>query len=157
MSKKRSNNGNGAVALSDPIRPFPASRKVYVQGSRGDLRVPMREIQLKGNRRDNGHAASGASRFTVYDTSGPYTDRNATPQINHGLFPIQFRICPGAGSRSPAAGGFVPPAQKPVAGRSGWQRDADALCTQRNRHPRNGIHRHSGERAARSVGVRTGG
>ena len=78
MSKRRAKNGNGAVALSDPIRPFPASRKLYVQGSRRDLRVPMREIQLKGSR-SNGHAAPGASRFTVYDTSGPYTDLSATP------------------------------------------------------------------------------
>ena len=89
MSQRRSKNGNGSVTLPNPIRPFPASRKVYVQGSRSDLRVPMREIQLKGGR-SNGHAASGASRFTVYDTSGPYTDLTAIPQINHGLFPIRL-------------------------------------------------------------------
>ena len=28
------------------IRPFPNSRKIYVQGSRPDIRVPMREISL---------------------------------------------------------------------------------------------------------------
>ncbi len=89
MSQRRSKNGNGSVTLPNPIRPFPASRKVYVRGSRSDLRVPMREIQLKGGR-SNGHAASGASRFTVYDTSGPYTDLSATPQISHGLFPIRL-------------------------------------------------------------------
>ena len=39
---------------------FPASRKVYVEGS-DDVRVPMREISLSG----------GESPLRVYDTSGP--------------------------------------------------------------------------------------
>ncbi|MGX8249594.1 hypothetical protein, partial [Escherichia coli] len=28
------------------VQPFPRSQKVYVQGSRPDIRVPMREISL---------------------------------------------------------------------------------------------------------------
>ena len=33
--------------LSDQVtEPFPASRKIYVQGSRPDIRVPMREVRL---------------------------------------------------------------------------------------------------------------
>ena len=45
-------------------RPFPASTRIWVGGSRPDLRVPMREIHLAG---DN-------PPITVYDPSGPYTD-----------------------------------------------------------------------------------
>ena len=43
------------------------SRKVYVTGSRPDIRVPMREIAL----------TAGNPPFRLYDTSGPYTDPNA--------------------------------------------------------------------------------
>ena len=43
--------------------PFPASHRRYLTGSRPDLRVPVREIEL-----------SDGTRFAVYDTSGPYTD-----------------------------------------------------------------------------------
>lgn len=46
------------------------SKKTYV----GDLKVPMREITL-----ENGDA------FTVYDTSGPYTDESAQLDIMRGL------------------------------------------------------------------------
>ncbi len=56
--------------MSTPVRPstpsftfedaFPASRKVYVDGTRG-VRVPMREITLEG----------GEPPLRVYDTSGP--------------------------------------------------------------------------------------
>ncbi|HVM27899.1 MAG TPA: hypothetical protein VM433_09525, partial [Mycobacteriales bacterium] len=43
--------------------PFPGSRKTYLQGSRPDLRVPMREVPL-----------STGDSVVLYDTSGPYTD-----------------------------------------------------------------------------------
>ena len=33
-----------AQLSGEVTRPFPNSRKIYVQGSRDDLRVPMREI-----------------------------------------------------------------------------------------------------------------
>lgn len=36
---------NKTAALSeDAVRPFPNSRKIYVEGSRPDIRVGMREI-----------------------------------------------------------------------------------------------------------------
>ena len=34
-----------AVLGADATRPYPNSRKIYVQGSRPDIRVPMREIE----------------------------------------------------------------------------------------------------------------
>jgi len=54
--------------------PLPASRKIYLTGSRPDLRVPMREIGL-----------SNGERVTVYDTSGPYTDPQAAIDVRRGL------------------------------------------------------------------------
>jgi phosphomethylpyrimidine synthase len=54
--------------------PLPASRKVYVPGTRPDLHVPMREIT-----QSNGEAV------LVYDTSGPYTDPQADIDVRRGL------------------------------------------------------------------------
>jgi phosphomethylpyrimidine synthase len=65
------------------IRPLPASRKVYVTGSREDLRVPMREIAQSDT-----PASFGAEKnppVWVYDTSGPYTDPDAKIDIRSGL------------------------------------------------------------------------
>lgn len=65
------------------VQPFPNSRKIYVQGSRPDIRVPMREITLSDT-----HTARGPEKnppLTVYDTSGPYTDPDVTIDIRKGL------------------------------------------------------------------------
>jgi phosphomethylpyrimidine synthase len=58
--------------------PLPASRKVHqIAPGRSDLRVPFREIDLR--------PASGEPPFRVYDTSGPYTDPQATIDVEAGL------------------------------------------------------------------------
>lgn len=58
------------------VKPLPQSRKVYVTGSRPDLRVPMREISQSDTPTASGEK-SGAEKnppICVYDCSGPYTD-----------------------------------------------------------------------------------
>ena len=58
------------------VVPLPASRKIYIEGSRPDIRVPMREITQSDT-----PATFGAEKnpsLTVYDTSGPYTDPEAS-------------------------------------------------------------------------------
>ncbi len=62
---------------------FPGSKKVYVEGSRSDIQVPMREIQLSDTSGSFGDEKNPPIR--VYDTSGPYTDCNATVNIREGL------------------------------------------------------------------------
>jgi len=65
------------------VAPLPASRKIHVEGSRPDLRVPMREIAQSDT-----PASFGAERnpaIVVYDTSGPYTDPQAHIDIRRGL------------------------------------------------------------------------
>ncbi|GIX18066.1 MAG: hypothetical protein KatS3mg119_2252 [Rhodothalassiaceae bacterium] len=57
--------------------PIAGSRKIYETGSRPDIRVPFREIPLD--------PASGEEAVVVYDTSGPYTDPEATIDITRGL------------------------------------------------------------------------
>jgi phosphomethylpyrimidine synthase len=68
---------------SASTRPLDGSRKVYVQGSRPDIRVPMREIDL-----DDTPASFGAEKnlpVPVYDTSGPYTDPDVKIDLLKGL------------------------------------------------------------------------
>jgi phosphomethylpyrimidine synthase len=61
------------------VKPLPNSDKVYLPGSRPDLRVPMRSItQSEGN-----------ATILVYDTSGPYTDPQARIDIRKGLAPLR--------------------------------------------------------------------
>lgn len=72
-----------ASLSEDCTRPFPASKKIYVTGSRDDIRVPMREIAVSDTPTAKG-AEKNAS-VTVYDTSGPYSDPNAQIDIRKGL------------------------------------------------------------------------
>ena len=64
-------------------RILPASRKVYVQGSRADIQVPFREISLT----DTPTALGGEPNpsILVYDTSGVYTDPTVSIDLNKGL------------------------------------------------------------------------
>jgi phosphomethylpyrimidine synthase len=64
-------------------QPFANSRKIYIEGSRPDIRVPFREISLSDT-----PSAFGAEKnppVVVYDTSGPYTDPNVKIDIRNGL------------------------------------------------------------------------
>jgi phosphomethylpyrimidine synthase len=95
-------------------QPFPASRKVYVTGTRPDIRVPMREIELSPTTVHHPPAAgapagsagavaqaAGAAQavdavvaipnppLLVYDTSGPYTDPAAVIDVRRGLAPLR--------------------------------------------------------------------
>jgi phosphomethylpyrimidine synthase len=65
------------------VKPLPNSRKIYVEGSRADIRVPMREIAQSDT-----PASFGLEKnlpLVVYDTSGPYTDPDVKIDIRSGL------------------------------------------------------------------------
>ena len=65
------------------VQPFTRSQKIYVQGSRPDIRVPMREISLDVTPTDFGGEINAP--VLVYDTSGPYTDPAVTIDVRKGL------------------------------------------------------------------------
>lgn len=71
----------------DLTRVLPASRKVYVEGSRPDIQVPMREITLTDTPVGGFGKAEGEHNppFYVYDTSGVYTDPNVEIDLTKGL------------------------------------------------------------------------
>ncbi|MEW8657069.1 MAG: phosphomethylpyrimidine synthase ThiC [Candidatus Thiodiazotropha endolucinida] len=61
------------ATLSEAVTgPFYKSRKIHVDGSRPDIRVPMREISQEATAASFG--AEENPPIPVYDTSGPFTD-----------------------------------------------------------------------------------
>ena len=83
MRAEQQHLSESAQVDQQSIQPFPRSQKIYVQGSRPDIRVPMREISL-----DVTPTAFGGeinAPVLVYDTSGPYTDPNVTIDVRKGL------------------------------------------------------------------------
>ncbi|MDK1682296.1 phosphomethylpyrimidine synthase ThiC [Acinetobacter terrestris] len=67
----------------DLTRILPASKKVYIQGSRADIQVPMRAIELTDT--PTGLGGEQNPDILVYDTSGVYTDPNLAIDLNQGL------------------------------------------------------------------------
>ena len=65
------------------IKPLPNSRKIFVVGSRPDIRVPMREIAQSDTGTDFGGEKNPP--IYVYDCSGPYSDPTARIDIRKGL------------------------------------------------------------------------
>ncbi len=71
------------------VEPLPRSRKIHVQGSRPDLRVPMRLVEQSDTPASFGAEANPP--VYVYDTSGPYTDPAARIDIRSGLPALRAR------------------------------------------------------------------
>ncbi|MBT3905923.1 MAG: phosphomethylpyrimidine synthase ThiC [Rhodospirillaceae bacterium] len=81
---------------------LPASEKVYVNGTiHPDIRVPMRQISV--------HESANEPPVTVYDTSGPYTDPDATIDIDAGLHRLREPWIKGRGDVEEYAGRDVKP------------------------------------------------
>ncbi|MGC9421345.1 phosphomethylpyrimidine synthase ThiC [Vibrio sp.] len=70
------------------VQPYPNSKKVYVTGSRQDIRVPMREISLADSLIGGTKQApifSSNAPIPIYDTSGLYTDPDYVIDLQKGL------------------------------------------------------------------------
>ncbi len=65
------------------ILPLPNSRKIYVEGSRPDIQVAMREISQSDTAAP--YDAEKNPPIVVYDCSGPYTDPHVSIDISSGL------------------------------------------------------------------------
>ncbi|MDD9195388.1 phosphomethylpyrimidine synthase ThiC [Aliivibrio sp. S3MY1] len=76
------------------VQPYPNSSKVYIEGSRPDIRVPMREISLAdslvGGTKDN-PILEPNEPIQVYDTSGVYTDPSYEIDVYQGLPKLRER------------------------------------------------------------------
>jgi len=76
MASPASSTPPASILTRDPL---PGSRKVYVTGTRPDLRVPLREVAL----------SNGEPPILLYDTSGPYTDSEQAIDVQRGLEPLR--------------------------------------------------------------------
>lgn len=88
---------------SASVQPFPSSYKRYIEGSRPDIRVAMREVRLTPTVLSTGHENTQSQlkpgepnteessplelnpALRIYDTSGPYSDPDAVIDIRKGL------------------------------------------------------------------------
>lgn len=64
--------------------PLPGSEKIYVEGTRPDIRVPMRKIRLSATIETDGSRTENED-VIVYDTSGIYTDSSCSVDLKKGL------------------------------------------------------------------------
>ncbi|UVL56827.1 phosphomethylpyrimidine synthase ThiC [Pseudomonas sp. B21-035] len=129
MSKqeKYTNLSESARVDQQSVQPFTRSRKIYVEGSRPDIRVPMREISLDDTPTDFGGEANAP--VLVYDTSGPYTDSSVIIDVRKGLGDVRSAWIDARGDTERLAG---------LSSDFGQQRLADAELTKlRFAHVRN--------------------
>ncbi|HEV2911959.1 MAG TPA: phosphomethylpyrimidine synthase ThiC [Pyrinomonadaceae bacterium] len=92
---------------SDEVR-LPNSRKVYVEGTGGRVRVPFREIHLNPTRNFNGGVEENAA-VRVYDTSGPWDDPDVRADVSEGLPALRREWIIARGDTEEYAGREVKP------------------------------------------------
>jgi phosphomethylpyrimidine synthase len=86
-SKHQKLSENASVdALS--TKPFTGSQKIYVEGSRPDVRVAMREVHLAPTQLQDDNTEINQP-VRIYDTSGVYTDPDVTIDVRQGLDPLR--------------------------------------------------------------------
>lgn len=81
---------SSAQAFIDNLKGMahPNSRRIFIQGSRPDIRVPLREIQLADTLVGGSKEApqfEANEPVPVYDTSGAYGDERAEIDVRRGL------------------------------------------------------------------------
>ena len=71
--------------------PFPGSAKIYIEGSRPDIRVPFREVTLTDTLVAEGQGTRREPNppLRLFDSSGVYTDPAASIDITRGLAPLR--------------------------------------------------------------------
>jgi phosphomethylpyrimidine synthase len=102
--------------------------KAYVEGSRPDIRVPVRQV----------HLTNGKS-VTLYDTSGPYTDPHIDTDVRRGLPPLRENWIIARGDTEEYPGRPVRPEDDGIrhtSPRGGDLRNLDAVFPGRPRLPR---------------------
>ncbi|MFN7835146.1 MAG: phosphomethylpyrimidine synthase ThiC [Burkholderiaceae bacterium] len=70
------------------VQSLPNSHKAYIQGSRPDIRVPMRVVSQSDTPTSFGNGETNPPIY-VYDPSGPYTDPAVRIDIRSGLAAIR--------------------------------------------------------------------
>ncbi|NGO73650.1 phosphomethylpyrimidine synthase ThiC [Streptomyces boncukensis] len=115
-------NGRGETAHT-----VIGSHKGYREGSRPDIRVPVRRVHL-----------TNGTDVTLYDTSGPYTDPQITTDVRRGLPPLRENWIVQRGDTEEYAGRELRPEDDGLKHTSprGGLRNLDAVFPGRPRQPR---------------------
>ncbi len=101
MSTGHSKTKHGIPSLKSLERDFgqkfayPASTKTYLQGSRADIKAPVRMIEQLPTR--VGEELVPNPPVPVYDTSGPYSDPEIVINLEKGL--PRLRDCVDSGTQ----------------------------------------------------------
>ena len=92
LSREASRLQAKAVIESLQGSPFPASERIYIEGSDASIRVPMRKINVTdtpiGTDPDNLSYEANEAIY-VYDCSGPYADPEEEIDVYKGLKPMR--------------------------------------------------------------------
>ena len=149
---------------------YPSSEKIYIPGKLFPIQVGMRKINLT----DTVTVENGKRIHTpnapvyVYDTSGPYTDPDITVDIDKGLPRLRESWITARGDverqdditskygRARRDDPSLDPIRfkntpLPLQSQTGTCHHANVLCPTGNRHGRNGICRHTGKLAKRTI------
>ena len=89
MPSPASPTPEGETTFEKCLKPFPSAKKIHAIGSRPDIRVPIRAVQLHQTRDFDGTLTDNEP-VLLYDTSGPYTDPTAAIDLAHGLTPLRL-------------------------------------------------------------------
>ncbi|WP_409455775.1 phosphomethylpyrimidine synthase ThiC, partial [Pseudescherichia sp.] len=126
---------------------FPNSTRIYIQGSRDDIRVPMREIQLSptligGSKAEPQFEENEA--IPVYDTSGPYGDPEVAIDVEKGIAKIRSAWIAGRTGKCVtqlhyARQGIVTPEMEFIALRENMGRERIRGEVLRRQHPGEGF------------------
>ena len=148
---------------------YPSSEKIYIPGKLFPIQVGMRKINLT----DTVTVENGKRIHTpnapvyVYDTSGPYTDPDITVDIDKGLPRLRESWITARGDverqdditseygrarrDDPSRPYTVQKYSPSLQSQTGTCHHANVLCPTGNRHGRNGICRHTGKLAKRTI------
>ena len=113
---------------TNTFEPLPNSKRIYVVGSRPDLRVPMREISLSPTNKPNGSSEANEP-VRVYDVSGPWGDPDYHRDVTKGLPEIRRQWILERGDVEEYEGRQVKPADdgSSVTSSSNARRSASSL------------------------------
>ena len=80
----------------EELEDLEGMKRVYVTGSRPDVKVPFREIELQPTRQPDGKLQTNEP-VRVYDTSGPWGDLDFHGDVRRGLPPASRGVDPREG------------------------------------------------------------
>ena len=91
MAKTRLTVDTNDLTKRNTRTPFPGSAKIYIEGSRPDIRVPFREVTLTDTLVAEGNETRREANppLRLFDSSGVYTDPTASIDITRGLPPLR--------------------------------------------------------------------